>query len=253
VPELEAGEVGVWCRQTASLALADVERMTGILSLDERRRQDRFFFDRDRRDYAAAHAMLREALSSCDHKAPEDWRFEPDALGKPRIRPQDPAAVPLAFNLSHTQGLVACAVARGTEVGVDVERIDRGLSAEAVAHYFAASEICFLEACAPIDYATRFIELWTLKEAYIKAIGAGLHVPLDSFAFGFEGRSEIRFSGPPGSPSCEFLLAAPSVDTRLAVAVVSTGSFAPWRFSFKSVDAVDGPRPQSLRWSRKIP
>jgi 4'-phosphopantetheinyl transferase len=246
---MEDGEIAVWCRPTDSLSQEDVERMTGLLSDDERCRQNRFVFERDRRDFAAAHALVRQALSTCGHAGPEEWRFRVDARGKPHIDPQHVAETPLTFNLSHTRGIVACVIARDAAVGVDVERVDSAAAARDVAsQYFAPSEVRLLERCASTDYATRFVELWTLKEAYIKAVGAGLHLALDSFAFAFSGRSGLSFSAPPGCPHGEFMLLEPSADTRLAIAVLSTGSTTGWRITFRT-DGEHATVPQPVRWS----
>jgi 4'-phosphopantetheinyl transferase len=242
-------DVSLWSQHTAGLSPVDVEQMTGILSVDERHRWRRFVFDRDRRDFAAAHTLLRRALSSCDDTPPEDWRFVTDARGKPHLDPQHSRVAPLTFNLSHTNGLVACTVARHAQVGVDVERIGRvGAPGVVAARMFAASEIAFLEACAPADYAAQFTELWTLKEAYVKALGTGLDMPLDSFAFAFEGVSGLRITTPAGSGHWQFLLAAPSADTRLALAVRSAEAVSGWRVSVRSACAGEGV-PRVLRCS----
>ena len=99
----------------------------------------------------------------------------------------------LAFSLTHTRGLVACAVTRGHAVGIDVEGIRPVPSAQHIADTrMTASEAASLASCAPEDLETRFLELWTLKEAYSKALGLGLQLPLDSRAFGFTGSSENK-------------------------------------------------------------
>lgn len=246
---MKAGDVVVWCRRTESLSPADVERMAAVLSADERDRQRRFLFERDRRDFTAAHALLRQALSSCAHTLPHEWGFERSARGKPHLGPHH-AATSLEFNLSHTHGLVACAVARAADVGVDVERIGRVAVARDVAsQYFSEPEVRLLEGCAVSEYATRFIELWTLKEAYIKAVGAGLHLALDSFAFAFEGTSGLHFSASSSLPEGEFLLAAPSSDTRLAVAVLTASPETARRFTVSWAGAEDGTHPRHLRSS----
>jgi 4'-phosphopantetheinyl transferase len=246
---VQVGDVAVWWRHTNLLPAADVERMTRMLSADERRRQRRFVFEHDRRDFTAAHALLREALSACVGRDPKSWCFEPDASGKPHIHPKEEGAGALTFSLSHTRGLVACAVAHGADVGLDVERVDRVAAPQAIAsRHFAQSEIRLLDSCAPGEHAMRFIELWTLKEAYVKATGAGLTMPLDSFAFGFDGRNGLGFTAPSGGAGWEFLLAAPSSDTRLALAIRSTAMDTAWRVTAACADS--GPQcVPALRWS----
>jgi 4'-phosphopantetheinyl transferase len=155
------------------------------------------------------------------------------------------------FNLSHTHGLVACAVARGTSLGIDVERVDRLTAGpEIAARYFAPLEIRMLDGQPPDDYASRFIELWTLKEAYIKAIGTGLAHPLDSFAFVFEGSSGLQFAAPPGiaASDWQFLLAVPAMNHRMAIAVSGCAG-RPWRITIERTGADPGAAVRPVRWS----
>src|SRR5215813_3615442 len=110
--------IEVTYRETAAApegAAADLR----LLSADEQRRHDRFAFAEDRRDYAAAHALLRRRLSAAVPIPPESWAFEAAPDGKPRLSTACRLDAPLSFNLSHTRGLVACAVAPGVDVGID--------------------------------------------------------------------------------------------------------------------------------------
>src|SRR5439155_15428011 len=101
---------------------------------------------------------------------------------------------------SHTHGLVACAVTRGADVGLDVERIDRGVDARAIAaRYFTEAEATFIESGPDGDPQLRFAEVWTLKEAFVKAVGRGLSHPLHEFGFAFEGPRGIRFDAGAGA------------------------------------------------------
>lgn len=248
---IAADEVAVCYRLTEALDAAALGAMAAVLSAEERARRDRFVFDRDRRDFVAAHALARRMLARYAETSPEDWQFDTDTHGKPSVVAGQAGMPPLVFNLSHTHGLVACAVARGTSLGIDVERVDRmTMGPEIAARYFAAAEIRMLDAHAPEEYAGRFIELWTLKEAYIKAVGTGLAHPLDSFAFAFEGESGLRFAAPPGvaASDWQFLLAAPTANYRLAIAV--SGSVGrPWRVTMQRAEREAGAAVRPIRWS----
>ncbi len=192
------------------------------LSADERARHDRFVFARDRRDFAAAHALLRRTLSAHGPHAPHEWRFDTGEHGKPALPPSLAGDPPLVFNLSHTHGLVACVVSRGGDAGIDVETIDRVVSTRAIARrYFSPPELAALEACDPSRQQSRFIELWTLKESYLKAVGTGLTHPLNTFAFHFDPDGAIAFEPPDGVDAIgwQFELQAPSPRHRLAVAL----------------------------------
>lgn len=142
-----------------------------ILSAAERGRAKRFLYDRDRRLYIAAHALLRLCLRGASGRA--DWAFRTNEFGRPELAPSfgDP---PLRFSLSHTAGLVCCALGWGHDIGLDGEAV-REIDREGLARrFFAAPEI------APCR--DRFFEVWTMKEAVVKAMGGGLSIPLRQFA-----------------------------------------------------------------------
>ena len=167
-------------------------------SLDDRRRADalgklptedvahvrRFRFERDRDIALASRTLQRRALSRHAPVSPELWRFDTTEHGRPEI------AAPssdLRFNVSNTHGLVACAVTLGREVGIDVEQHRDDAPLDLVDSHFAPVERTALRALPAGDRARRFLELWTLKEAYIKARGLGLALPLDRFWFDLDG------------------------------------------------------------------
>jgi 4'-phosphopantetheinyl transferase len=185
--------VHVWVLRAPEDASADdVARAQALLSAEERARMARFRFAPDRLRYLFAHALVRVTLSRhAPATPPADWRFVANAYGRPEVAPDiDTGPLPLRFNLSHTAGLVACAVALDREIGVDVEHLfprggDFGL--DVAARYFASAELAGLGAQPDDARRERFFALWTLKEAYIKARGLGLALPLDRFAFELEG------------------------------------------------------------------
>ena len=217
--------VVIWFRPTQSMNAQAVERARSMLSLDECARADRFVFERDRRDFAAAHALLRGALSHHGGLLPDGWKFGSEAAGKPYLVPQSG----LQFNIAHTRGLVACALSLAGPVGIDVECIDGEREIDSISgNYFAPTEVAELRACeegAPRQ--ARFIELWTLKEAYLKALGAGLGRPLDEIAFHFAGASGLHVTAQDksGDTGWRFGLFAPLDNYRLAVAVRTNTDF----------------------------
>ncbi len=200
---------------------AALDAEVALLSPGERARHDRFVFPRDRRDFAAAHALLRRCLSDYGDAPPASWQFETTTAGRPYLR-QDGALGRLAFNLSHTPGLVACAFALDAEIGIDVEAIDRGVDGLDVAQrYFAASETAQLEQCAAAARPARFVELWTLKEACAKALGGGLSIPLDELVFELDAAGSIQFRAPARfTPEAwQFAQFTPDPRYRLAIAL----------------------------------
>ena len=161
----------------------DADTALTLLSADERARHDRFMSADDRRAFAIAHALLRVTLSEHAAMSPRDWTFDATPSGKPVLDPSH--GVALSFSLSHTRGLVACAVADGVDVGIDVESHGRAMDADALAaRFFASAETAYIRSAVDVvDVSRRFITFWTLKEAYVKALGVGLSYPLDDVVF----------------------------------------------------------------------
>ena len=154
-----------------------------LLDITERERAQSFKFARDRRLYIAAHVFLRQVLSHYANVSPAAWQFTFNAYGKPAIA--NPHCAWLQFNLSHTHGRVACAVARERPIGVDVETRQRLIDVPSLCQYaFSPDEAADVLAVSPTEkQEDRFFSYWTLKEAYIKARGIGLNLPLQQFAF----------------------------------------------------------------------
>jgi 4'-phosphopantetheinyl transferase len=153
-----------------------------ILDEGERARCDRFRREADRQQFIAAHALLRGLLSWAAGASPRSWRFVTGSHGKPALHP-DHRLTEITFNISHTDGAVACGLAPGCPIGIDIEREDRaGGHVEIAESYFAPSEVSRLRAATAAERPALFVQLWTLKEAFVKASGQGLSMPLDRFA-----------------------------------------------------------------------
>jgi 4'-phosphopantetheinyl transferase len=211
---------------THALCEDAVSEVLNELSSEERERHARLVFEPDRRDFAAAHALLRRTLSAHENRSPAEWAFVLGKHGKPALAPHVAVSPPLCFSLSHTHGFVACAIGRGCGIGIDVERIDDSISAlELAQQFFSPVEVAQIELSNGDERDVRFIEIWTLKEAYVKATGEGLSCPLDEFGFTFEGTGALRFhtSSKVNTTDWSFALFAPSPEYRMAVAVRGCG------------------------------
>ena len=234
---LSDGCVDVWYCLTASVGPVEIKAYDRVLSLDERARRDRFHFEDDRRDFTVAHGMLRRVLSQYGQAPAETWQFQLGPYGKPALPDTQAGSPPLQFNLTHARGVVACAIARGACVGIDVETIQPPTAAREVAsHCFAANELDLLAGTAADDYSITFAELWTLKEAYIKAVGGGLSLPLDAFHFSFERAGHLQFGGVVDAAAWQFVLTAPSAGSRMSVAVRADAPTS-YRYRFGDVSA----------------
>jgi 4'-phosphopantetheinyl transferase len=167
-----------------------------LLNDAERTRAARFRFDRHRREYLAAHALTRTALSRAHPLPPGEWSYSINGYGKPTPIPE----CGLRFNQSHSLELVVCLLARAgagpeiaPEVGVDVEAHTRADQIVPLApRVFSAAEQAQLNALSVADRLDRALSLWTLKEAYIKARGMGLSLPLTGISFLFGPAQEIH-------------------------------------------------------------
>lgn len=196
-----------------------------LLSPEEEEAERRFRVEPARRQHLAARALVRTTLSRYADVDPRRWRFRPGPQGKPEIA--GPAgAPPLSFNLSHTRGLVACLVTLGLDAGVDVERPDREIRdpLALARHGFAASEQQALRRLTGRARSELFCDLWTLKEAYVKARGTGfLALPARKLAYEIAPGGAIRLTIEPElddrPDAWQVALMAPTADHRLAVAI----------------------------------
>ena len=177
---LAANEVQLWRVDLNQVAPAE-PRWRQILSPDELVRADRFHFERDRRNYTATRALLRMLLGKYINRAPERIAFVYGEMQKPALDRgrSDP---PVHFNVSHSGMKALLAFALGREVGVDVEQIRYNLEHEALAkRFFSPAEQQALAALPSSEQCAGFFRCWTRKEAYIKAHGTGLSLPLNGF------------------------------------------------------------------------
>jgi 4'-phosphopantetheinyl transferase len=215
-------------RQDAPAIGERLRSYESVLSDDERSRATRFAQDEDRVRFVLGRTLARTMLSRHAAVAPREWRIDVDEHGRPALSTRPARAPDLRFNLSHTPGLIACAVAIGREVGIDVEFVRRRLMHENIPErFFSAREVADLRALPPNEQATAFFDYWTLKEAYIKARGLGLALPLGQFTFVrhancapvIEFAPELR-----DDPSTwQFAQFWPTTDHRMAVAVRRAG------------------------------
>ncbi|HEX6702551.1 MAG TPA: 4'-phosphopantetheinyl transferase superfamily protein [Gaiellaceae bacterium] len=181
-PPLDADDVQVWEVRLGRVG-RDVARFWRVLSEPERSRARRFRFARDRRRYVVMRGVLRTLLGRHLDVSPARVRFGRAARGKPVLA--EPAA-DVRFNVTHAGAVGLVAFALGRDVGVDVERPNAAVDPLSLAgHFFAPSEVARLRSLPEEQRERAFLECWTRKEAYTKALGLGLFLPLDSFEVAF--------------------------------------------------------------------
>jgi 4'-phosphopantetheinyl transferase len=177
---LGSDEVHVW-RVSLDKPAPQIDSFLHTLAADELTRAERFYFQRDRERFIIAHGVLRAVLGLYLNRAPERLSFCYHSHGKPALV-RESAEDQLRFNMSHSHGVALYAVARGREVGVDLEFIRRDLEVEQIAErFFSRRELSTLRALPTELRKEAFFLCWTRKEAYIKARGEGLSLPLDQF------------------------------------------------------------------------
>jgi 4'-phosphopantetheinyl transferase len=199
---------------------APLARFWETLGADERARAERFRFFRDRRRFVVRRGTLRALLARRLDRPASGIRYVCNEFGKPSLDAGD-----LRFNLSHSHSLALYVIARGIDVGCDVERRDaRFATDEIAARFFAPREVSMLRSLAPALRTEGFFNCWTRKEAYVKARGYGLSMPLDSFVVSLA----------PGEPAallegCEPGWAVVSIETMSGYHAALVTESADWR------------------------
>jgi 4'-phosphopantetheinyl transferase len=178
VPSLARDCVHVWRLSTAANCCLD--GVKEILSEEERTRAEHFHFEKDRRSFLMCRGSLRRLISAYTGQDAAGIRFQTGSHGKPFLMPAH--ASDLQFNVSHSGELALLAFSMDVEIGVDVEFKRAGIDfLELAESSFSAEERTAVLATSQADRANLFYEFWTCKEAFIKADGRGLSIPLDEF------------------------------------------------------------------------
>jgi 4'-phosphopantetheinyl transferase len=181
-----------------------VRALAARLSDAERRRASRFHFDRDRRRFVVARACLRQLLAARLGTQPESVVLAYGTNGKPRLA-QCSADADWRFNVAHCDDVAVYAFSAGSEIGIDVEAIRAVDEADAIAaRFFSRRESEVYRALAPADKPLGFFNCWTRKEAFVKALGEGLSMPLDRFDVSLapgEPAQLLRVESMPGEDS----------------------------------------------------
>ena len=175
--------VEVWCANIKDFTFDDFfYRHEYMLGMDELDRIGNFLLEKDRFVCLVSRVLLRLVLSwysPCT--CPSTWQFSKNKYGKPYLNcDQFPG---LEFNLTHSGDIVLCAFTRSGAVGIDIETAGLMKNVDAVVNrFFAAEEKDFFKTLADFEKNEFFFRLWTIKESYVKAIGAGMQIPFDGFS-----------------------------------------------------------------------
>lgn len=167
-------------------------RALAWLSDKEQERYGRFRHDADREMFLLGRAMARTLVGRALGVAPESWPWCEGPRGRPDIGWPAP---PVSFNVAHSGNVVVCAIAEGTQVGIDVEDRTRAALDRALVHRYCSPEEAHDIESHGAGWQDRFLKYWTLKEAYLKATGLGIAVHLAdlSFAIGHGDAVSVEF------------------------------------------------------------
>lgn len=188
---IHPGEVHLWLVEFP-LVREHLLYLESFLSPDEVARAARFLFPEDRERFILTRGALREILARYLEQAPQEILFAYNQQGKPDLA-READRRRLSFNASHVDSLALIAISDGRAVGVDVERIDNSRMTMAIARrFFSASEVEKLLALPEEIRDEAFFIGWTRKEAILKAIGAGLSMPLNAIEVSFSTDEEAR-------------------------------------------------------------
>jgi 4'-phosphopantetheinyl transferase len=190
---LAANDVHVWMSFERPADEPALMQLTAILEHEEVERSNRARSPEVRRRFLAARALQRTVLAQyADGIEPRALRFVKGKHGKPALA-HEYESLGLHFNLTHTRGLLALAVSRHRDIGLDAENLHERTPALRLARrYFTADEARNLEALPPARQATRFYSLWTLKESWLKATGHGVSAGLDNASFSLDDDHRVR-------------------------------------------------------------
>ncbi len=201
-PQLGKDDVHVWL---AALSPPEpgLEASRQLLSVDELSRAERFVFPEHRRRFVIARGLLRLILARYTAVEPEGLQFVYGRHGKPGLADKQNGD-DLQFSVSHSDDLALYGVARGRRIGVDLERVRADLLEEEIKQiaerFFSPREAAAILAAPPQQRRETFLSCWTRKEAYAKAIGKGLSLPLDQFDVSLDSRERAALLHTGGDP-----------------------------------------------------
>jgi 4'-phosphopantetheinyl transferase len=224
---LESQHVDIW-RLSLDLPTDAVKSIESTLSADESARAARFHFEVDKNRFIVAHGVLRKILGRYLHRDPAELTFSVNQYGKPAL-----VNSTLEFNLSHSGDFALIAVTQGRKIGVDVERIRQGISSHVIAQqYFSKAEVAELQSLPIEQRESAFFTCWTRKEAYIKAQGLGLALPLESFDVSLSPNEPavLRATRPDPQESARWMLRSLDVDLNYAGAIAVENGMLDFRF-----------------------
>lgn len=224
------GVIDIWS-WSLDRSIPEVARLWDTLSLDETMRAAGFVRERDAMRFSAGRGMMRRILGHYLATSASAVTLIANPHGKPQICPS--MGLSLQFNLSHSNNRAVLAVCDVFPVGIDIEEI-RPIEEDVASHFFSRKECMALNALPPENYMDAFYRCWTRKEAFVKAHGAGLLLPLDSFDVSISAAAPPRLERLEGDNMASERWTLFNIDTPQgfagAIAVMTKGETAELRY-----------------------
>lgn len=245
-PKFSGNDVHVW-RAELEIPETELPDLQQLLSEDEQERAVAFYFDQHRKHYIAGRAMLRILLGNYLECAPEEIEFTYNTYGKPTLSGNHKAHA-LGFNVSHSYGMALFAFVLGRGLGVDIEKIrPRMLNDKIPEHFFAPEEVNALRKLPQPEQVEAFFNCWTRKEAFVKAHGKGLALPLNGFVVSCGSEPELLSTAfdPPAAEQWKLYSLAPFDGYAAALAIEGQAhDLKLWNWEKALVPTTRAPRPQ---------
>ncbi len=210
-------EVHIW-RVSFSVSSSKIARFRAFLSADEIERANKFHFEIDRNRYIVTRGQLRFLLGKYLKRQADSFIFQYNKYGKPAL-----SNSAMHFNVSHSHEMGMLIFDQKYEVGVDIEWMRKDFGGIKIAErFFSADEINELKLLPEEQQQQGFFNCWSRKEAYIKALGKGLSIPLAKFSVNLSPEKEAALLSTSHEPQAlhKYRLFAVKADSSYAAAVV---------------------------------
>ena len=225
---LKPEDVHVW-RICLDRDLSYVNTLFQTLSSDERQKAESYRIDDDSNRFVVARGTVRKILGEYLNSGPEQIRFSYTRYGKPFLKQEGNN---IRFNVTHSRGLALFAVACGREIGIDVEFIDKSFPIVKTAQQVFSPNECYqLQTLEPDLQAASFFRGWTLREAYLKAIGTGFAYPSKHASDpGITSESHVPFRKTGLRRNRDWTLATLNIDDDYKAAIAVEGKICDIRY-----------------------
>lgn len=189
--KLQPYHIDIWYMPIKVISADTIKYYHSFLSKNEISHCDTFYFSKEKNRYLLTRYMIGKLLYEYTGDINMSLKLEYNPWGRPFI-PSAHNLFKIDFNISHNDEYIVCCIVSEGKIGIDIESYSKHRSPFIAEDFMAGPEIADLKDKSGPEWNKRFIEFWTLKESFIKGVGKGMSIPLDSFYF-LINKSNIRF------------------------------------------------------------